>query len=1462
MPQVGSSSTTPFVPPPLSSHEGPDPSYTSAPAAQTFTPPPVSSHEGPDPEWQTPGDIPGTEEVHDPQGTYLYTTPEGEKIYAPAGSTVFQVNAQPTQATSQYEPGAAAFFKEHPLIEKYLANPLMQTASAEQQAFANIAHLFGNVARPLDWLAAHSHPGLPSDLRTLSDYFSAKQQENEQLASRFAGNRQDIGSKIVRGAGGVVFNAPPYIAATSALGPIGGMAAMGGLENLDRGPAATVQGTLEGAGQGLAWWLMGPLGRIHRLYGAAALNYAYDKLRNPDVDDDTALVNAGVAGLTAMLPEKTPYPDWIRPGIKPNLTPEDVASNEYMERHGFNLPAPLKLGSDWMEKTAGLLQTQIGGGYYKEGVTGLQRKLLGPVQTQELARIHPEQVSPDVATTELQEQLQKNLDKTKHDIADQVHPMPRTPEEAGTAISTKLKADLDQERNAIAQQVHQAPTTPEKAAQSVLDRGNQLIRMYDEEANAGYKPAWEEAGNPQLTKRVQIRTEEKPVLDEDGKPTGEVERVPVYGDVNMPVDVRFMKDIARRELPKLRFRPASEQAQSAAVSIYQRILEGHDHVTAEQAEEALKGFKAEAREAPSPQLRNQAQGVAAGIIPELQSRIDNAVAEAGPQAVEGLRQGRASTAKKYGVLDVMRGFGKQDPNEVEPVQAFRRMTWGQDAGINHLRDVAGLAPDQMPQVGRAFIDSGGDVSQLGPETRKILFRTPEINQQLDQHHARRQMFEPLTKMEPVQLFNRLTQAGGVRNNLLRAVAAQAPEQIPQLARAFIDSDANLSKLDPESQGILFHDTPTIQALQQYYARKAQFEPLIKKEPKALFDQLTALGGARSKLLADVARETPQHIPRIARAYFQGLLERATEAMTPQKVKSTINGFLDMAPQDKAILLNRDPALISDVHNFMVSYERLARNVNPSGSGYIMAAAQLKTLLTGGLGAALGMHTGHGAVTGVMGAGALEVFGNMALSRLLFNKRATRMMTKAMREQEAGNHQGARLAVASALQAASEHQEPPEPPEEPPEGPPTGGGAPPPTAPAGGGAVARIKSILSDEEGALKPEAFTPGELKKRIKWAGAKIAQGVVDPKELKKSILENFGATPRDALNEIAGRAHDEELKKVVPWTPGIKLADIHPLTSETVPVADPAKGLMLTDVQHYLEDMSKKALGAIPKDAPDQVKAKRMLEQSRREVRDQMNQPNPGIDFYEKERLRLESLAEQIYPEFKTNPTQRILHTLLSSLLGNNQGPREESFYGTKLYDAYRAENRQQAPYTQPGRDVDWPGRGARDALTKFNRYVQLMGEDGLADFVTKPQKGTDLVKLNPELAKEFKDKDLNAYYPGSLIVGPKLGRYFNANMGIPADGTAVDVWMVRQFTRQLGDMFKKNGEEKASPTPAERQLSMDLDKVLAREFKLKNDDAAQSVRWHYEKELYRRLGSSNKTYTRSQGLERYINEVLGAK
>jgi hypothetical protein len=115
---------------------------------------------------------------------------------------------------------------------------------------------------------------------------------------------------------------------------------------------------------------------------------------------------------------------------------------------------------------------------------------------------------------------------------------------------------------------------------------------------------------------------------------------------------------------------------------------------------------------------------------------------AGADAVDALQRGRMATSAKYDAAGILKQLRD------EPRQVFDQAVWAKDAGIDRLREVARLAPEEMPKVGRAYLEelletatAEGDFGKgktihnqwqkLGPQTKALLFRSPELIKDLD-----------------------------------------------------------------------------------------------------------------------------------------------------------------------------------------------------------------------------------------------------------------------------------------------------------------------------------------------------------------------------------------------------------------------------------------------------------------------------------------------------------------------------------------------------------------------------------------------------------------------------------------------------------------------------------------------------------------------------------------------------------
>lgn len=116
---------------------------------------------------------------------------------------------------------------------------------------------------------------------------------------------------------------------------------------------------------------------------------------------------------------------------------------------------------------------------------------------------------------------------------------------------------------------------------------------------------------------------------------------------------------------------------------------------------------------------------------------------------------------------------------------------------------------------------------------------------------------------------------------------------------------------------------------------------LSTEPAQLVRQLTANKDVGLERLRAVAQETPREIPKVARAYLEQLMEKATAEGGFGHADALWADWQRLGPETKAILF-KDRALIKDLDNFFLLAKRAAANPNPSGTAQVMTALNVGT----------------------------------------------------------------------------------------------------------------------------------------------------------------------------------------------------------------------------------------------------------------------------------------------------------------------------------------------------------------------------------------------------------------------------------------------------------------------------------------------------------------------------------------
>lgn len=172
------------------------------------------------------------------------------------------------------------------------------------------------------------------------------------------------------------------------------------------------------------------------------------------------------------------------------------------------------------------------------------------------------------------------------------------------------------------------------------------------------------------------------------------------------------------------------------------LMNGPNVASLSTVDAALSDLKAMARGADMPELRTSGQASAAQAVQKLDAQVRAAAAKAGPHVLRSLEQGRAATKQKYATADVLEMLSG------EPGQIYRQLTQAKDVGLERLKAVQRLAPQEMPNVGRAFLEDlmqqatseGGfahtdrlwaNWQKLGTESKKTMFPKKGQIQALD-----------------------------------------------------------------------------------------------------------------------------------------------------------------------------------------------------------------------------------------------------------------------------------------------------------------------------------------------------------------------------------------------------------------------------------------------------------------------------------------------------------------------------------------------------------------------------------------------------------------------------------------------------------------------------------------------------------------------------------------------------------
>ena len=170
-----------------------------------------------------------------------------------------------------------------------------------------------------------------------------------------------------------------------------------------------------------------------------------------------------------------------------------------------------------------------------------------------------------------------------------------------------------------------------------------------------------------------------------------------------------------------------------ALTALDRLMNGPDVAPLSLVDEALGDLKSMARGADMPELRTGGQARAALAVKSLDAKVRAAAAHAGPDVLKALEEGRAATMEKYAVADALDLL-----SDAGPVQVYKQLTATKDLGLSKLRAVQKIAPKELPNIARAYLEEAMDLAtqeggfghadrlwsdwqKMGPLSKKMLF---------------------------------------------------------------------------------------------------------------------------------------------------------------------------------------------------------------------------------------------------------------------------------------------------------------------------------------------------------------------------------------------------------------------------------------------------------------------------------------------------------------------------------------------------------------------------------------------------------------------------------------------------------------------------------------------------------------------------------------------------------------------
>jgi len=395
-------------------------------------------------------------------------------------------------------------------------------------------------------------------------------------------------------------------------------------------------------------------------------------------------------------------------------------------------------------------------------------------------------------------------------------------------------------------------------------------------------------------------------------------------------------------------------AQQQADEVYPRPI------TAQQAGEGVQNAVPER----ARQMSNEA-GHHYGNLREIESRPEN------------LRTVQVGMAKSPEAALELDAFAKSQTDK-----PFSKLTKEQQASVYKLAQLSGvqLADQPVMETMAVPVDvrnlkelAGGpleDLKQLyksaDPETAKMRGQEQAMLQSIVDGPDFKSASIADRDLSAMKAASRLDDGQIVRNEKQGMAARTVQELYDQVERS-------VAEAGPEALEALQSGR---EAFKSQKSAEAVANKLLK-EPVQVFQQLTYQGDSGVAFLKRVAAEVPSEIPKVGRAFLQGLFEDAMRTGEFTGGKSLTKRWEALGPETKAVLVP-NPRQRQDISNLFQLAEMQSRDPNPSGT------AKVASLVSQGA-ALLDPKTA-----------AFVLIAPPILAKLMYSPKATRLLTQAFK----------------------------------------------------------------------------------------------------------------------------------------------------------------------------------------------------------------------------------------------------------------------------------------------------------------------------------------------------------------------------------------------------------------------------------------------------------------------------------